>query len=322
MVILYAQPEMKLPLVLGISFLVWTTVHAAPLHLLQTIPLDGAEGRIDHMAVDVAGQRLFIAAIGNNSVEVVDLRAGKRIRSLGGFREPQGVAWISDHDRLFVASGGDDSCHVLDGKTFTPFAVGGKIDDADNVRYDAGAHRVCVGCGNGSIRVLSATNGEIVSEIPLGAHPESFQLESRGPRIFVNVPGAHDVEVIDRVSWKVAASWPLKSATANFPMALDEDHHRLFVGCRKPPTLVILDMDSGKEVTSTPIDGDTDDIFRDAKHNRIYISCGAGFIDVLDPTDYKTLEKLATASGARTSLFVPELNRLYLAVPHRGNQRA
>ena len=139
----------------------------AALRLVQTIPLPNVEGRIDHMAVDVPGQRLFVAALGNNSVEVVDLRTGKRSHSLGGFHEPQGVAWISGRGQLFVASGGDEMCHVLDGTSFAAIAVGGQIDDADNVRYDAAAHRVYVGCGSGSLWVFDATKWTIGGAIPL-----------------------------------------------------------------------------------------------------------------------------------------------------------
>ena len=292
------------------------------LRLVQSISLPDVEGRLDHMAVDVEGQRLFIAALGNNSIEVVDLRAGKRSHSLGGFHEPQGVAWISDRGQLFVASGGDEMCHVLDGSSFASAALDGKNDDADNVRYDAAAHRVYVGCGNGSLRVYDSTNWTVVGEIMLSAHPESFQTETRGPRIFVNVPGVRRVEVADRSKMRVITSWPLKSAQANFPMGLDEERRHVLVGCRKPPTMTVLDVDSGKEIATVPIDGDADDVFLDAKRNRIYVSCGAGFLDVIDSTNFKLLEKIPTASGARTCLFVPELNRLYLAVPHRGDQQA
>jgi DNA-binding beta-propeller fold protein YncE len=292
------------------------------LRLAQTIPLPSVEGRLDHMAIDVEGQRLFIAALGNSSVEVVDLRAGKRSHSLGGFHEPQGVAWISDRRQLFVASGGDEMCHVLDGSSFASTTLAGKIDDADNVRYDAAAHRVYVGCGNGSLRVYDSTNWTVVDEVTLSAHPESFQLEARGPRIFVNVPDVRHVEVADRSKTRVIASWPLKSAQASFPMGLDEERRHVFVGCRKPPTMIVLNVDSGKEIATVPIDGDPDDVFLDAKRNRIYISCGAGFLDVIDSSNFKLLEKIPTATGARTCLFVPELNRLYLAVPHRGDQQA
>src|SRR5438105_4025587 len=132
--------------------LIASSAHAGALRLVPTIPLPGVEGRIDHMAIDLAGQWLFVAALGNNSVEVVDLKAGNRARSVTGFREPQGLAWIPERKALFVACGEDDSCHVLDSKSFVATAVAGKIEDADNVRYDARAHRVYVGCRKGALR--------------------------------------------------------------------------------------------------------------------------------------------------------------------------
>jgi DNA-binding beta-propeller fold protein YncE len=294
----------------------------AALRVVQTIPLPGVEGRLDHLAVDLDGHRLFIAALGNNSVEVVDLKAGKRARSVTGFHEPQGLAWIPERNALFVASGEDDSCHVLDGKSFVATAVAGKIEDADNARYDARAHRVYVGCGKGALRVIDVKDWTVAGEVVLSAHPEAFQLDAR---IFVNVPEKRSIEVIDRVRMQAVASWPLPNAAGNFPMAVDGAHHRLFVGCRKPSALIVLDSDTGKEIASVAIDGDADDVFYDAKSGRVYVTCGAGFIDVLDENDllpYNVTDKIPTAEGARTSLFVPELNRLYLAVPHRGSQQA
>jgi hypothetical protein len=295
------------------------------LRLVQTIPLPGVEGRIDHMAVDVAGQRLFIAALGNNSVEVVDLRAGTRSQSVTGFHEPQGVAYAADTDQLYVASGGDGTVKVYGAKSFDLFTTLRDLDDADNARLDTSAKRAYIGYGSGALAVIDAATAKHVGDIKLAGHPESFQLERKGNRIFVNIPTAKQVAIVDREKHSVIATWPLKNAAANFPMALDETHRRLFVGCRQPAALILLDSDSGKEVAHVAIDGDADDVFYDAKRNRIYISCGAGFIDVLDcnaPQPHSLTGNIPTASGARTSLFVPELNRLYLAVPHRGNQRA
>src|SRR6266850_1644674 len=217
---------MKHSLILTVILLTCAAGHPATLRLVQTIPLVGVEGRIDHMAIDINGQRLFITALGNNSIEVVDLHAGKRIRSLAGFHEPQGVAWIPERGQLFVASGEDETCRLLDGNTFAATAVDGKISDADNVRYENPAHRVYVGCGNGSLRVLDTTNWRVVREIALPAHPESFQLESRGSRVFANVPNAHCVEVIDRAAGRVISTWPVDRPAANFPMALDESNRR------------------------------------------------------------------------------------------------
>ena len=297
----------------------------AMLRLVQTIPLPRVEGRIDHMAVDVASQRLFVAALGNGSVEILDLRAGKLTHSITGLREPQGVAYVAEANQIYVACGGDGVVKVYEAKSFDLVTILRDLDDADNIRYDAAAKRVFVGYGSGALAIIDATTAKHVGDIKLAGHPESFQLEQKGNRIFVNVPTAKQVAVVDREKHSAIATWPLKSAAANFPMALDEANRRLFVGCRQPAALIVLDSDSGKEVVAVAIDGDTDDVFYDGKRSRLYISCGAGFIDVLDCNallPYSLTDKIATASGARTSLFVPELNRLYLAVPHRGDQPA
>jgi hypothetical protein len=297
----------------------------APLRLVQTIPLAHVEGRIDHMAVDVAGQRLFVAALGNNSLEVIDLHDGKRIRSISGLREPQGVAYVTEANQIYVACGGDGEVKVYDAKSFDLVTTLRDLDDADNARYDEAAKRVFVGYGGGALAIIDATTAKLVGDIKLAGHPESFQLEQKGNRIFVNVPTAKHVAVVDREKRSVIATWPLKGAAANFPMELDEANRRLFVGCRAPAALLVLDSNSGKEVADVAIDGDTDDVFCDVKRSRIYISCGADFIDVLDcdaRPPYSVTDKIPTAGGARTSLFVPELNRLYVAVPHRGDQPA
>jgi len=295
---------------------------ATGLRLVQSIPLPDVEGRIDHLVIDVAGQQLFVAALGNNSVEVVDLHTGKPLHRLGGMLHPQGVAWISDRNQLFVASGQDATVKVFDGKSYRLESTLEGLDDADNVRYDARAKLVYVGYGDGALAVIEAATRKRVGDIRLSGHPESFQLERNGPRIFVNVPAAKDIAVIDREKLAVIDTWPVEQAAANFPMALDEEKRRLFVACRKPATLLALNTDSGQTIMNVPIDGDADDVFYDARRNRVYISCGAGVLDVLDADGLKVREKIPTAAGARTSLLTSELNRLYLAVPYRGNQPA
>jgi glutamine cyclotransferase len=298
---------------------------AGPLRLIQTIPLRNVEGRIDHMAVDLKGQRLFIAALGNNTVEVLDLRAGKRIRSITGLHEPQGVGFIPEFNKIFIANAKGGACDVVDGSSFKLVKSVKFSDDADNVRYDATARRVYVGYGSGALGIIDAASGDQLGEIKLDGHPESFQLEKSGPRIFVNIPTSQKIVVVDREKGAVATAWPISGATANFPMALDENHHRLFVGFRKPAKLTVFDTESGKVVTNLDSPGDADDIFYDSTRQRIYISGGDGFIGIIQQQDadqYKTLTKILTASGARTSLFAPELSRLYLAVPYRGAQTA
>ena len=296
-----------------------------PLRLVQTIPLPNVDGRIDHMAVDIKGQRLFIAALENNTVEVLDLRAGRHIRSITGLHEPQGVSFIPEFNKIFVANAKNGACDVFDGSSFQLIKSINFSEDADNIRYDATTRRVYVGYGGGGLGIIDAATGDQLGDIRLEGHPESFQLEKSGTRIFVNIPTAQKIVVVDRDKRATTTSWPTAGATANFPMAFDETHHRLFVGFRKPARLIVFDTESGKVVANLESPGDADDIFYDSARQRIYISGGDGFVAIIQQQDadhYKTLAKIPTASGARTSLFVPELSRLYLAVPHRGAQRA
>ena len=298
---------------------------SSALRMVQTIPLPNVEGRIDHMAVDVKGQRLFIAALGNNSVEVLDLNAGKHFKSIRGLHEPQGVGFVSEFNKIFIANGKTGACDILDGSSFERIKSVKFPDDADNIRYDANGQRVYVGYGSGGLGIIDAKNGDHIGDIRLDAHPESFQLEKSGPRIFVNRPDSKKIAVVNRETGAVITTWATAGAMANFPMALDETHHRLFVGFRKPAKVSVFDTDSGKVIANLESAGDADDIFYDNSRRRIYIAGGEGFLSIfqqLDPEHYQPVAKIPTAAGARTALFVAEFNRLYLAVPHRGSQRA
>lgn len=295
----------------------------APTGLSLKIDLPGVEGRMDHLAVDLKGQRLFVAALGNNTVEVIDLVAGKRVRSIPGLREPQGITYLSNSDQIVVACGGDGSCRIFDGRTYREAATIDCKNDADNVRYDAATGQLYVGCGNGALAVIDVERARQLASIPLPGHPESFQLEAKGKRIFVNVPTARQIAVIDREKQVVIAIWPVEDAEANFPMALDETH--LLIGCRMPARLLVIDIETGKTVATLPCAGDTDDLFYDSQRKQVYLSGGEGSISVFGHTgadDYRTLDAIPTATGARTSLFVPATNSLYLAVPHLDAQKA
>jgi len=297
----------------------------APLKLTKTIALPGVEGRIDHFAFDAAGERLFVCALGNNTVEVVDLRKGVRVHSITGFGAPQGIAYIPELNRIFVANDKGGICKIYDGKSFEAVGELDFKDDADNVRYDDATKKVYVGFGSGGIAVVNAPDGKQIGSIKLSAHPEAFELEKTGKRIFANVPNSRHVAVIDRDKSDVVATWKTDLAFANFPMALDEAHHSLFIGCRMPSKLVVLNTDSGDVVAKIDISGDPDDVFYDRKRHRIYAICGAGKVDIIEQTDannYKALTKIDTANGARTGLFVPERDTLFVAVPHRGAQQA
>jgi WD40 repeat protein len=233
----------------------------APLKLKQTFPLSGVEGRIDHFAFDPTGERLFVCALGNNSVEVLDLRKGERVHSITGLGSPQGVGYAPQLNRLFVANDTGGVCKVYDGKSFQTVRELRFEDDADNVRYDETTKKIYIGFGSGGIAVVNAADGKQVDLIKLSAHPEAFQMEKKGNRIFVNVPNSRHVAVVDRDKGKIVARWKTDLALSNFPMALDEADHRLFVGCRLPSRLVVLNTYSGDVIAKTDISGDCDDLF-------------------------------------------------------------
>ncbi len=298
---------------------------SGPLALVQTIGLPGVEGRIDHLAFDGPRQQVFVAALGNNTVEVLDLAKGVHARSISGFHEPQGIAFLADLNLIAVANGQSGDLVLLNATDGSVKRTVPLSEDADNVRYDSDAKRVYVAHGSGAISAVDPSTGRVVGTVSLSGHPESFRLEQSGTRIYANVPGADIVAVINRQTMKVDAMWPVAGAKANYPMALDESGHRLFIGCRQPARILIYDTVSGKQAATIEISGDTDDLFFDVARKRLYVSCGEGFIDVFQGDaggGFTRTAHVATAAGARTSLYVPKQNRLYLAVPHRGGQKA
>lgn len=300
------------------------TDDSAILRRVQVIPLPNVEGRMDHLTLDATGRTLYLAALANDTLEVVDLQAARRTRQVKGFKEPQGVVLLPETNTLVVTSGEDGRCRFLDPALDVIAEVSG-LPDADNVRYDPRAQRLYVAYGEGALAVIEAKTHKKIGDIPLNGHPESFQLEATGDRIFANVPGKQHVAVIDRRSGSVTTTWPVPTAKRNYPMALDEVNHRLFVGCREPGKLIVLDADTGREVASLDACGDADDIFIDRQSGRVYLSGGEGCISVFGPAEpdrYAEIARLRTAVGARTSLFIPETRRLYLAVPHHGEQPA
>lgn len=299
----------------------------APLKAAGEFPLTGVEGRIDHLAVDVPGMRLFVAALGNNTVEVINLRNGQRVHTITGLRQPQGILYLPQINRLVVSCAADGTCRIFDGNTYELLHTA-KFDlDADNMRYDAASGLVYVGYGEGALGVLDPVSGEVKADktIKLAAHPESFQVATEGKRIFINVPGASHVAVADRETNAAPIIAPLSDVVENYPMALDETNHRLFVGCREPANLLVMDTERGIFVATLPCAGDADEVFYDAVRKRIYVSGGAGYVSVFqqkDADNYEELPRVNTAPGGRTSLFVPELRKLYVAVPHQGTQAA
>ncbi|MGH9449673.1 MAG: YncE family protein [Terriglobia bacterium] len=305
------------------------TQENTPLCLLQTTSMPDVQGRIDHFDVDLAGRRLFMSALGNNTLEVFDLRTNKLIHAIRGLHEPQGVTFAPKSHRIFVANAGDGTCRIFDGRTFKLLKVVHFPSDADDTRYDLASRHMIVGYGDdgkAGLGILDARTGNLLATVKLPGHPESFQLEEAGPNIFVNIPTAGNIiAVVNRKELRIVATWTLRGARDNFPMALDEADHCLFITCRRPAEMLVLDTRSGKIIARVPCVGDADDMWYDAAHKRIYISGGKGFISVIEQQDvnhYRRIAEIPTVPGARTSCFVPQMNRLYLAIRRRGSHAA
>ena len=189
---------------------------------------------------------------------------------------------------------------------------------------DSKVGRIFVGHGDGALAIVDAATHDKIGSAPLKAHPESFQLDGNTSRVFVNVPNSGAIDVVDRTSGEKIASWPTAGRSANFAMALHHARQHVLVAFRSPAELGVFSAADGGLISSIPTCGDADDLFVDSKRDRIYISCGEGFLDVVaaDGASYRQTAHIATAAGARTSLFVPDLDRLLLAVPAKGEAAA
>src|SRR5665213_2009530 len=306
------------------------TAREKPLVFTEAIPLENAKGRFDHFAM--GGGRLFVAALGSNAVEAIDIGGRILDHTITGVPDPQGIAFSAETNKLLVASG-RGQVYIYDGKSYQPIAAVDFPGGADNRRYDAASKRVYVGCGDdeksGAIAMIDATtNQRLPEDYKLGGEPESFQLEQSGAHIYVNVPDLKQIVVIDRSTGKIT-HWPLNGMEGNFPMALDEADHRLFVGVHAPPRVAVVDTVSGRVVAQLPSPQDSDDLYFDAARKRIYVPGGEGYIQVLqmiDPDHYKALDKIPTAIGAKTAGYYGKqgkgFDRFYLAVPARGSDTA
>lgn len=288
----------------------------SPLHLVRVIPLPDVRGRIDHLAVDTEGGRLFVAELGNGTVDEVDLASGKVIGRITGLREPQGVAWLKSKQEIVVASGdGTVSFYrAADRQEVARLHLG---DDADNVRVDPRSGSVLVGYGSGAIAVIEPSTHQFVRDIALPAHPEAFSVV--GSRLYVNVPQQGAVITVDVDTGNVVSTWNTVLRGANYPMAVDLARNRIAVGYRSPASLSVVDAQSGKPVFTQHVCGDADDVF--VRRETITVICGEGYLDlVAAATPDHRVTRIATAKGARTGLLVPERDRVFVAVPARDSK--
>lgn len=292
------------------------SVESASLTLETKIPLVDVHGRIDHLAIDLVRHRLFVAELGNDSVGVVDIESQKLVGTITGLHEPQGVGYVASTDTIYVANGGDGSVNLFRG---ADYVLAGKIDlgdDADNVRVDDVDRQVIVGYGSGGLAMIDFLDTKKTVKIQLQSHPEGFQVDPINHRVFANIPNRHEVVVADTHTNQITQQWSTKLRFSNYPMAVDAKSQRIFTVFRHPSELGVFDMKDGTPVTSAPTCGDSDDVFFDAARSVLYVSCGEGYIDVfsLRLNILNRIDHIKTISGARTALYVPELDRLYLAV--------
>jgi len=307
----------------------------APLRLVQTIPMPNVKGRIDHMDVDVKGNRLFVAGLENGSLEVVDLHGGKWSKTIPGFKKTQGVAYVSSLNRVFVASGDDGMLRVFRGDT---------LDLLDAIKLDLGPNRVAydphrkllyggyggkdAGKDYGEVGIIDANTDKHVGDVKVEAHPAELLLDESGNTLFVFVSAASKVQVDTTKKREVVSTWPV-SSQRNGDGAFDEKTHRLFIGTRTPPRMIVMDSQTGKEIANLPTVEGMDGVYFDPRLKRIYISGGrdfdVGYIFAYQQKDadhYETIGKIRTKPGAGTSFWSPELNRYYVAAPAQENEGA
>ena len=298
-----------------------------PLQRVQTISMPGVSGRMDHLGVDVEGGRLFAAALGagQNTVEVIDLKACKRIFSIRGQSMPQGVFYSADFKTLFVTNGRDGTVKIFRGDVFELLDRLSIGVDPDHVGYDPATKYLYAGVGipnsrAGGLATIDTRTNKHVGLIRTDSRPGGIKIETSGSRIYVTLAGMPKVGVVDREKREQTAAWPLTGVASVVALALDETHHRLFGGCRNPPMLIVLDTESGKQVTRLDGVEGIDDLWYDAQRSRIYASGGrgaaTGFTYVYQQKDadrYELTAKVPTRANAQTSIWVPQLNRYYVS---------
>jgi DNA-binding beta-propeller fold protein YncE len=302
------------------ALLLTKTAPAAELELVQTIQLKGKAGGLDHVAIDLKRERLFLANKANNTLDVIDLKTGKLLEQKTGQTAIQGVAYAPELNRLYVGLGTGGLCNIFDGDSLKILKTIKLNDDADNVRFNPRTNLVYVAHAEKALAVIDGKTFAVKADIKLPGTAEGFEMETKRPRMYLCTPSPSQLVVIDTEKNKVLNTYPVKMAGSGHPVALDEEKQRVYLGCRKEPMIVIMDTETGREIGGVSIPTGIDDLHLDAKRQRLYASCGEGFLVVLKQTDadkIEVIEKIPTAKDAKTCLYVPETQRLYLAVPRQ-----
>lgn len=301
------------------------SIENQPLKLIQSVDLPNYSGDFDHFAVDLEKGRLFLAAEDHGTIEVFDLKSGKRIKSVSGFEAPHSFLYMPQVSRLLVTDSGKSLSKILNANDFTVVKTLRITPGADSIGFDRNAHQLYIVTGGKDahldysfLSIVDPVNGRHIDDIRFAAnHVEAMAIEESGPRLFVNVTDKNYVAVVDREKRQIVDRWPVNECRQNSPIALDESNHRLFVVCRQPGMLVVFDTSTGKSVMTLAAPERSDDVVFDAARHRIYVPGGEGYIGIYQqktPDQYEPLSKVASAAGAKTALLVPELKRLYVAV--------
>jgi DNA-binding beta-propeller fold protein YncE len=319
-----------------LAFVIGISAQQAPLKLSHTTPVPELhDGDYDHLLADVEGHRLFATAEENSKVLVFDLKTNKLVHTISDLKAPHSLLYRADLKKLFVVDGdlGEVKIYDTESGSYKPTGSIKLREGADASGYDPSSKLFYVVNGgkdaklpNAYISILDVDAGKVVNEIKMDSDDvEGMVFEKSGNRMFVNVRGKGTVEVFDRGSRALLATWPISQVGKNnTAIALDEGSHRLFIGTRIPAKLVVLDTESGKIVANYPAAAMVDDMAFDSQRKRIYFA-GSEFFDVFQETDadhYDRTGHIATAFRAKTGVLVPELNKFYLAVPHHEKQVA
>jgi DNA-binding beta-propeller fold protein YncE len=300
-------------------------VPPAPLTLTHTVELPGITGDFDHLAIDLKGQRLFLAGEDHKTLEIIDLKTNQSLRSLSGFGTPHSILYLPEKDELYVADGDDGAIKILSGSDYQVVRRIKLLKGADSIGFDADARQLFVVSGGKDVPLDYSIlfRVDLVSEKPTGQvrfdsnHVEAMALDRAGSRLFINDSAKNQVAVIDRKTMKETGRWTVGVAQENSPMAFDEAAKRLFIVCRKPATLVVMDSDTGAVVASFPAAARADEVAFDRDNHRIYVPGGEGFISVFSQVDanhYSLTSKVPSALGAKTALLVPQVHKFFVAV--------
>jgi DNA-binding beta-propeller fold protein YncE len=307
-----------------------TASAAPPLKLVAKYQMPASvQGRFDHLAADVPGNRLFLAAESAHEVLVFNLRTGKYLRAITGIKIPHAIHVSDRLGRIYITDGGAGEVRIYNGKTYGLIKTVPLKVDTDSIGYDPASRDLYVVNGGGDahqsfsmLSVVNTVNDSKVADIQIdGRTLEALAIARRSPLLYQNNPSMSQIDVIDRRTRKIEAKWPVTMCQHNVALALDEADRRLFTGCRSG-AIVVFDTQTGKQLQSLPIAEGIDDLIFDPASKRLYASCGsgAGSIDVyqeVDPNHFTSLGRVASAPGGKNEVLVPSLHRLYTTIPPR-----